>query len=464
MRLSVCRMIVLLVVLMVVGLPSLRAQDNKPKLMAGPMLGYVEYREGMVWLEVSPAVRDVKLRYWSVAAPADTHQVKYKGQLGKPVNPVKLKLAGLAKGTTYRYQVLLDGEIQQQPYPLKLTTKQIWRYRTGPPDISFLYGSCAYGNDPAFDRPGEPYGQDPDIFKVMGQTPSTFMLWGGDNIYYRPADWHSRSGMRYRNAKGKRMPEKQRLLATRPNYAIWDDHDYGPNNSNRGFYMKQASLDVFKAFWANKTYGEPNNPGIYTKVQRSDADFFLMDNRYYRSPNGVSAYNSQGRPNPAKSHFGDTQLQWLKDNLRTSEATFKVIVTGGQVLNARNQYEGMHRCPAEVQELLGTIRKARVEGVIFISGDRHMTELLKREMKNLYPLYNFTGSPLTSGTFDELPEREADNPYRVEGTLVKEQNFAKISLEGDEENRKMVIEVRDKNGDELWEREILAEELTFPGR
>jgi hypothetical protein len=28
----------------------------------------------------------------------------------------------------------------------------------------------------------------------------------------------------------------------------------------------------------------------------------------------------------------------------------------------------------------------------------------------------------------------------------------------------MVIEVRDKNGDELWEREILAEELTFPGR
>ena len=446
------------------GNPGNAQQTAGEKLLAGPMLGYVEYREAAVWMEVAPSVESVSLRYWQAANPADTQQLTYHGELGKPFNPVKLKLRALDKGTEYRYQVRLDGEIQQQPYPLTLETKTIWRYRTGPPDISFLFGSCSYVNDSAYDRPGEPYGQDPDIFKTMGQTSSDFMLWGGDNIYLRPADWHSRSGIHYRNAVAKRIPEKQRLMATRPNYAIWDDHDYGPNNSNRGYYMKEATLQAFKAFWANKTYGEPDNPGIYTKIQRSDADFFLMDNRSYRSPKSVDAYTSDGQLNPNKDHYGEQQLQWLKDNLSASEATFKVIVTGGEVLNDRNQYEGLHNCPAERQELLGFIREAAIEGVVFLSGDRHMTELLKREMKDLYPLYNFTCSPFTAGTFDELPEREANNPYRVDETLVKEQNFAKISLQGDDDDRKMVIEVRDKNGDELWEREILAEELTFPGR
>ncbi len=440
------------------------SQHSQDKLLAGPMLGYVEYREAMVWLEVSPAVEQVSLRYWQTADPVDTQQVTYKGQLGQTFNPVKLRLEALDKGTAYRYQLVLDGQVKEQPYSLTLETKKIWRYRTGPPDISFLFGSCSYVNDSAYDRPGEPYGRDPGIFETMGKTPSDFMLWGGDNVYLRPADWHSKSGIYYRNTKAKRLPEKQRLFATRPNYAIWDDHDYGPNNSNRGYYMKNKTLKAFKDYWANKSYGEPDNPGIYTKVQRSDADFFLMDNRSYRSPNSVDAYSSDGRPNPDKDHFGDQQLQWLKDNLRSSEATFKVIVTGGEVLNDRNQYEGFHKCPAERQELLGFIKKAQIEGVVFLSGDRHMTELLKREIKDLYPLYNFTCSPLTAGTFDELPEREADNPYRVNGTLVKEQNFAKIRLEGDKDDRKMVIEVRDKNGDKLWEREILAEALTFPKR
>lgn len=432
------------------------------KLVAGPMLGYVEYREAAVWMEVAPSVKSVSLRYWQTANPTDTQQVTYQGELGQLFNPVKFRLKALDKGTEYRYQIRLDGAVQDQPYPLTLTTKKIWRYRTGPPDISFLFGSCSYVNDSAYDRPGEPYGQDPAIFKAMGQTASDFMLWGGDNIYLRPADWHSQSGVYYRNAVAKRLPAKQRLMATRPNYAIWDDHDYGPNNSNRGYYMSTVTLQAFKDFWANKTYGEPQNPGIYTKIQRSDADLFLMDNRSYRSPSSVDAYTSDGQPNPAKDHYGEQQLQWLKDNLSSSEATFKVIVTGGEVLNDRNQYEGLHNCPAERQELLGFIRQAKIEGVVFLSGDRHMTELLKRDMKDLYPLYNFTCSPLTAGTFDELPEREANNPYRVEETLVKEQNFAKISLEGDKGARKMVIEVRDEEGDALWERKIPASRLQFP--
>ena len=36
---------------------------QKP-LISGPMLGYIEHREALVWLEVSKATIKVEIRYW----------------------------------------------------------------------------------------------------------------------------------------------------------------------------------------------------------------------------------------------------------------------------------------------------------------------------------------------------------------------------------------------------------------
>ncbi|PSR06121.1 MAG: hypothetical protein BRD49_02140, partial [Bacteroidetes bacterium SW_10_40_5] len=38
-------------------------QDND-QLSAGPMLGYTEHREVLIWLEVNQDVNDVAIRYW----------------------------------------------------------------------------------------------------------------------------------------------------------------------------------------------------------------------------------------------------------------------------------------------------------------------------------------------------------------------------------------------------------------
>lgn len=428
-------------------------------LVSGPMLGYVEHREVMVWLETDPTVDQIAIEYWATEADeVDTQTVAYKKPIKSHFNPVKIRIAALQMNTTYRYRILIDGEYASET-TYSFTTKKLWQWRTDAPDISFLFGSCAYINQEKYDRPGDPYGKSYEIFERMADKPSDFMIWGGDNTYLREVDWHSIYGIRQRYHHTRKTEEMQELLSSRAHYAIWDDHDFGPNNASRSYYMKDESLKTFKNYWPNKTYGQPDHPGTFTHFQWSDADFFLMDDRYYRAPNDIDARKPDGTPNPDKPYFGERQMQWLKEQLLTAKSTFKVIVGGGQFLNPLNEYESFRDYPAEYEELVGFIKSHQISGVIFLSGDRHFSELIKLEKEGMYPLYDFTCSPLTSGAPDNIGEEE-NNPYRVENTLVKDQNFARIAIEG-QENRRFSITVFDKNGEILWQESIPADRLNF---
>jgi len=47
------------------------------------------------------------------------------------------------------------------------------------------------------------------------------------------------------------------------------------------------------------------------------------------------------------------------------------------------------------KRLADWLEQQRIDGVVFISGDRHFGELLKIARPGAYPLYEFTSSPLT---------------------------------------------------------------------
>jgi alkaline phosphatase D len=118
-------------------------------------------------------------------------------------------------------------------------------------------GSCAYIGEAQYDRPGDPYGGDYQIFTNIHQDQPALMLWLGDNTYLREVDWHSRSGIQHRFTHTRSLSEMQPLLASTHHYAIWDDHDYGPNNSDRSFIFKDIVTDIFCDFWGNPTCGIP---------------------------------------------------------------------------------------------------------------------------------------------------------------------------------------------------------------
>ena len=456
------KVFVLLSILLLTSVKFTDAQEQQQLLTSGPMLGFVEHRSALIWCEVSQEVRHATIRYWEFNNADYFYELDFNGPLGNPYNPIKFELPKLKMDMKYFYEILLNNKSVAFPYPLSFQTKKLWEYRTEAPDFSFLTGSCAYLNDALYDRPTQPpYGQDPIILKTMGSTPSDFMLWLGDNLYYREADYSSVAGMYYRNSFNRAVPEMQPLLTSRPQYAIWDDHDYGPNDSHAGFELKEASLKIFKDYWGNKSYGEPDNPGTYGKFQWSDCEFFLTDDRYYRSPDQWKD-SINGKPNCEKKFFGEKQMAWLKNNLISSRGTFKFIVCGSQVLNPLNGYECIADFPCEYNELMSFIIQYKISGVVFITGDRHFSEVIKVQPKNGYPLYDITSSPITSGVFKKIKDSpEFNNPYRVPNTLVMENNFTRISISGKEKERQLKMQCINKAGEVVSDISIPAAELQF---
>lgn len=417
------------------------------QVVAGPMAGQVELRTAKIWVEVKPGTV-VELWYWKKGSIASAQKLNVTTNSSNWFAPVQFDIVNLDMSTTYEYQVLTNNKGNKKPSVAdgQFTTKDLWQWRKPAPDFSFLTGSCAYFNEPVFDRPGTPYGKDSSIFESMAREKSDFMLWLGDNWYLREADFYSEWGLWYRAHRDRSLPVLQSFLKAMPHYAIWDDHDYGPNDADKSYVFKETARKVFMSYWANPSYGH-NNEGIYTRFTWGDADFFLMDDRYFRSNDDMSDY-AYDQPNPDKRMWGAQQMEWLKNGLIQSKSVFKFIVTGSQTLNPASPYDCLQSYPVEFNELMNFLLTEKVNGVLFLTGDRHHSEVIRYDRNGAYPLFDITSSPLTSGVA-KVGGKELDNAARVPGTLVEQQNYTRISITGKEKERKLLVEFLGLKGEQL---------------
>jgi alkaline phosphatase D len=190
-----------------------------------------------------------------------------------------------------------------------------------------------------------------------------------------------------------------RELAPRvPIYAIWDDHDFGPNNSDGTEANKADSLVAFKEFWANPGFGEADNPGCYFTFTRGDVQFFMLDCRYYRSPNKAPV-------GPEKTMLGARQLEWLKRELLASKARIKILATGSE-WQTHSSDDSWKMFLDERNALFDWIEEQRIEGVILLSGDRHFSAAYHVRGHFL----ELSGGPFGSGNAKLKP-----NPERITG-------------------------------------------------
>jgi alkaline phosphatase D len=429
--------------------------SQQSEIIAGPMLGPVELRDAKIWLEVSQAVKSVSLKY-KKRGDVKIRTILYKGQLGNEINPLQIVAGGLDINSTYEYWFLLNGK----PSTAKgeFTTKDLWQYRKPAPDFSFLTGSCAYFNQPVYDRPGKPYGGDSSIFETMAKEKAAFMLWLGDNWYTREADYFSEWGLWNRASRDRSMPVLQNFLKAMPHVAIWDDHDYGPNDIGKNFIHKNISRNIWKNYWCNPSYGE-NEQGIYTMTSWGDLDLFLLDDRWWRSADRMKD-SVDVKPNPDKRMLGKQQMEWLKNGLLYSSAAFKIIAVGSQALNPVSPFDKWENFPVEYEELMHFLSDNKINGVLFLSGDRHHSEIIKVERAGTYPLYDITVSPLTAGTH-KFSSAEKNNPYRIFG-LDEKQNYGRISITGKWDERRLTVEFIGLKGESLGKWSINEKELKTP--
>ena len=408
---------------------------SAPGLLAGPMVAGVRPTEALIWVQLRAGQQA-----WVVAQDSATLGVSSPPNTSpaNPANPAsgaaRCHLTGLHPATWYRYQVWLIGWSRPAGSG---------HFRTPPADtattdFTFALGSCAFIADPY------PAGGYPIFFRIHEQHPD-LMLWLGDNVYLWGGEWNDPAAAIRRYAHTRAAPELAPLLANTAHAAIWDDHDFGPNSGDSTLPTRATMLDVFRQFWAPDFYAAP--PGGTTgHFSWGDAEFFLLDNRYWRTPR-------RGTPRRARSQLGAAQRAWLLKGLRASTATFKFVAVGGQVLTTSVHGETFARgFRAERRALLQSLDSAQVKNVVFLTGDRHFAELSVRRPRAAPAQYDLTASPLTAG-----PAKPSANRLRVAGTVIQGNNFATIKLSGPRGARKITFSGFDATGERRWQRIVAAE-------
>jgi len=427
------------------GNSQIASSDDFPaarKLAAGPMLGHVTDHSARVWMLVRKTDR-IDLNIMQAGGTTAVVQRSWDTDTMFDHGPYHILLhtfSGLTPASDYALQVNLDGELAgAQPFRTFPAEKGF--------DFTFLTGSCAMRPPQAF-RAFYP-GPQEAIYPVMQAMPSDFMLWLGDNIYYLLKHMNVPEQMLEIRIKQAQVPEIDAFLRSRPMYSIWDDHDFGPNNAKGNFPLKDTALYIHTHFWANPANGIAGTKGTFSQFSLSDADFFLLDNRFHSTPYGDTD----------PQMIGAEQMAWLKAELLKSKGTFRFIAVGSQALNLLDKGGGWNRYPQERQEILDFISEHTIKNVVFLTGDRHHTELQRVILPGDLVVYDFTCSPLTSVTHPSvLTGPEANNPQRVPGTMLAVHNFGKVSVHGPPDARVCTLQVFDQEGQLLWEHPIPAQE------
>jgi hypothetical protein len=158
---------------------------------------------------------------------------------------------------------------------------------------------------------------------------------------------------------------------------LWDDHDYGWNNSDTNMERKSSALAAHRNYYPQ--CDEPAADGIYTRCVWGQAEWWLLDVRSYRSP--YTAIDDAG-----KTMLGATQLAWLEDGLVESTAVWKIIVTPSAWNPTTDKGDSWATYQTEANGLLYDL--VGVPGIVLVSGDLHSVGLIDNGSNAGWPELN----------------------------------------------------------------------------
>ena len=290
------------------------------------------------------------------------------------------------------------------------------------------------------------------IWKPILASEPQLLLLLGDNIY---ADTQNMDVMRAKYAKLAAMPGFATLRKTCPILATWDDHDLGANDAGSDYPKKDESQRIFLDF-----FGEPANSPRRQRLGVYDSFVFgpvgkrvqviMLDTRYFRSSplarkpgRRVSQGPYGGNPDRKTTILGADQWNWLATQLRVP-AELRILVSSIQVVAEDHGWEKWMNFPHERERLFKLIRESQADGVIILSGDRHLAELSMMDAGIGYPIYDLTSSGLNMAAHS-WRAFEA-NSHRV-ATMNWGDNFGMITIDWDRPDPRISLQIRDDDGD-----------------
>lgn len=161
-----------------------------------------------------------------------------------------LKISGLQLNSVYSLTIVgFSGKVEERYFRAA---------NTNAPEFEFAFSTCMVDEkdyiEPIF-----------LIYSHLAHLSPRWIILGGDAVYVDSCEAFPDKN---KGPKGsdiwKRYVETwSRLSLYRmkyliPDIATWDDHDFGTNDGNANFDLKEVSFKVFKTF-----YGAQDIPGIY---------------------------------------------------------------------------------------------------------------------------------------------------------------------------------------------------------
>jgi alkaline phosphatase D len=412
------------------------------RLLHGPMLGAVTPASISIWVRLS-GPDEVQVEYAPAATPKSAATRRTPPQRARKEDDytVVVTVRDLAPGTSYRYRALVAGAPDLNQAPAGFFEARTAPAPGAPGQFSVAFGSCARVER----HPVQP------IWTALHARRPDLMLWLGDNVY---ADTLDPEIMAECYQRQRAVPELQPFLRTTPQLAIWDDHDYGLNDSDGSHPGKVEALGVFRRYWANPAYGLPEAPGVFCAFHYGGVDFFMVDNRYHRAP--AASPDVLG-----KSTLGTAQKDWLKAGLRASRAPFKIVASGQPWNNQKGPGgESWEAFAHERAELLAFIRAEGISGVVLLSGDNHIGELncLPESERGGYDLFEVSSSPLAQDpSVSWLNYRTIP---RIRQVYFGGPNFGLLDFDLSATDPTLTVTLHDASGNSVWSALVLrASEL-----
>jgi alkaline phosphatase D len=314
----------------------------------------------------------------------------------------KVSITGLAPSTPYWWRVEDNGTID---------TAVTGRFRTHPAvgtaaSYTIGIGFCA-GSNPDF--PGVDGGElaqgrvsnhpvfDTIRTKALAEDWPAFVHLG-DLHYYDPGSGvfvpdASLSTYRAGYDDVLTQPRQHQLYREVSWVSVWDDHDFGPNNSDGTFADKANAAQVYRERVPH--YPLDDSGGIWQSFQIGRVLFVMSDTRYYRSPNDDA-------DSPAKSMLGTAQKAWLSNLLDTTTAEALVWLMPSQWLGIGS--DTWDQFQTERAELVGLLDTHGWLGrMVMVYGDRHAMGLTGGVTNAFgsFPVMNCGSLDSSFGTEDE---------------------------------------------------------------
>ncbi len=353
-----------------------------------------------------------------------------------------LNIDGLQRDTVYYYAIEFDGNIDSS------TVGKLKTFPAGSGSFKFACSSCA--------QPGS----NNAVFDIIREREPLFFLHMGD-LHYKNIGVNDLASFRSGYTETLALSKQANLFRNIPIVYMWDDHDYGPNDSDSTAPGKEASRLTYQEFTPHYPLpaGSGNVP-IYHAFSVGRVRFIVSDLRSER--------DTVSKPDDAnKTMMGSAQKAWFKNELLDAKNVYKAPVifwvSTMPYLTSSGADDWSH-FQTERTEIANFIKDNAISGMHILSGDAHM--LAQDDGRNSdyasgggAPIPIFQASPLNSpGSFKGGPYSVGNFPYANDGRG----QFGQIEIDDDGGSRVDVRLIGYRENDEMLRMEFSYDTTPTP--